>query len=198
MKKNLFLFLLLSFSMVSAQCYINGNAIIKVSEEATYNVENNSAQCADCYLWENSGRSIEFAGNTKQSSVKAKAISVGRSILTLSMQTAKGLVQCNKIIDVIADHSAKSPDCDIDFFSYADQKSSDGTVVFSHSNTENTYKFEWTAAYENGDLKTSVEKVPKFSYSKENGIQTATAKITSAKCTRVFTKNYDPYFWKYF
>jgi len=198
MKKNLFLLFLMSLSMAFGQCYISGSAIFKISEEGTYNVENNSAQCADCYLWGNSGRSIEFVGEIKRSSVKVKATSVGRSILTASMQTAKGLVQCNKIIDVIPDHSIKNPDCDIDFFSYVDEKSSEGTVVFSHRNTENSHKFEWTAAYENGDVKTSVEKVPKFSYSKENGIQTVTAKIISGKCTRVFTKTYDPYFWKYF
>lgn len=64
--------------------------------------------------------------------------------------------------------------------------------------TNNEIKYIWTAIYENGDQKESKEKVPQFSYTKENGIQVLKLEAISNKCIKKYSKTYDTTFWKFF
>ncbi len=188
-----------------SQCVIKGNASMKVNETQTYTVENDIAQCNDCHLWTNIGGNTSLEGDVKGKTIKLKANSGGRTVLSLAMLSPQGMVQCSKNIDV-SDSSpvpaetpkiVSNPNCDIDFNDYKEVKYSDGVVSFL-SNIDNNFKYEWTAIYMNGEQKTSNEKVPQFNYTKENGIATLKVKIVSSKCMKNFSKAYEAAFWKVF
>jgi hypothetical protein len=204
MKKLLLSFLLMSFTNLFSQCVITGSNIIKVLDVATYTVENDNAQCKDCHLWMNLGENTSLEGDVKQNTIKLKANSIGKTILSLSMLSPQGLVQCNKSIEVVEAISNKSEtdqslsNCDIDFTDFKELKYDVGIVAFLPAKLENNYKNLWTVTYENGEQKTSTEKVPQFNYSKENEIVTVVAKVSSSKCVKNFTKTYEKNFWKFF
>ena len=206
MKKLILLMTLMIYSSSFSQCVIKGNPTMKVSDAETYTVENDIAQCKDCHLWVNIGGNTELQGDVKQNTVKLKGTSGGRTVLSLVMLSPQGVVQCSKNIDVLDGAMidtnktavSTSSNCDIDFTDYKEAKTSDGIVAFLPDGKENNYKYDWTVTYENGDQKTSKEKTPQFSFAKDNGIKTATVKITSARCIRNFTKTYEANFWKFY
>lgn len=204
MKKSLLLISFLGFTTVFAQCIIKGNPAMKVNDTEIYTVESDNAQCTDCHLWTNIGGNASLEGNVKQKSVKLRANSGGRTILSLTVLSPQGMQQCSKNID-ITDFSVSAapkappkvisnPNCDIDFNDYKEVKFSDG-IVSLMSNTDNNFKYEWTAVYMSGEQKTSKDKTPQFNYSKENGIRTIKVQIISSKCMKNFSKAYETAFW---
>lgn len=205
MKKITLIITLLISVFAFSQCVIKGNTKMKVSDVETFSIDNDLAQCPDCHLWVNISGNTELQGDVKQNSVKLKANSPGRTVLSLVVLSSQGVSQCSKNIDVVDVTTAKpdnvvsttSSNCDIDFSDYREAKTSDGIVAFL-PNGKNNYKYEWNATYENGDKKTSTEQIPQFNYSRDNGIKTMVLKVTSPRCIRNFTKTYEPNFWKFY
>ena len=208
MKKILLLAgLTFAFSM-EAQCNISGNSSVKVNEISTYTLDNDNAQCSDCHLWVTVGGNSQIDGEFRKNSVKIKPNSGGRTVLSLSVLTSQGLSQCSKNIDIIDGTTSSvsnlqnsiqtAQDCDIALESFKEVKYADGVVTFFPSNTNNDYKYSWTAVYADGKQAESSEKIPQFPYTKEGSITTVKVKIVSAKCIKSLSKSYDSTYWKFF
>lgn len=202
MKKTLVFYALIVFSYSFSQCYIQGNDTMKVSETGTYSFMNAKSECADCYSWEIIGENAKLEGETKQSSVKIFPIKGGNFILTASLKSANATKQCSKSIQVLnnvaLDPNTISANCDIKWTDYKERKTADDDVIFESAEKNGKYQFSWTVTYNNGDITTSTSATPNFKFSKENGIAKVVTKISTVKCTRTFTKNYDAAFWSYF
>ncbi len=215
--KNLLAFFAFVFSISAfAQCTITGKSTIKVLDEETYSVQSGLAQCKECHLWISVGENTQILGDNKLNSVKIKAISGGRQVLSLALLTPQGFVQCSKNIDILDSSEAgilknntpespaplaapaQSPKCDIEVNNYKEVKYSENIVTFFPNVTNADYRYEWTANYANGDAMQSSEKVPQFPFTKEKSITTVKLKITSQKCVREFSKTYDASYWKWF
>ncbi|MEC5395587.1 hypothetical protein [Bergeyella sp. RCAD1439] len=204
MKKLLSLSAVLFAFWAFAQCNIVGRSNIGLGASETYQVENNNAQCPDCHQWTLIGGTAQIEGEFRKNNVKITPLSSGRSVLSLAMLTAQGVVQCSKSIDVGSSGFASSApeprkvDCDIDINGYKEVKYAQGIVSFFPSNTQNEYKYSWTAVYSDGTQKSSLEKVPQFEYSAERTITLVKVKITSTTCMKELSKTYETGFWKFF
>lgn len=202
MKKILVFYSLIVFYFGFSQCYIQGNDTVKVSGSEMYSVTNSTAECADCYSWEIIGDNATFDGEVKQSSVRILPKNGGTFILTATLKSAKGNKQCSKNIQISnnfgVDAEGNSSGCDITWIGYKETKNTESDVIFESLVKNDDEKISWTVTYANGDEKTANVTSPHFNYSKENGIAKVVTKISTAKCTRTFTKNYDTTFWKYF
>lgn len=202
MNKILLLTVALIYHSSFAQCFIKGNSTITVGVPETFTVEKSIENCKNCHVWTIDGGNVSIEGSDKESSVKLKGNFFGGTILSLVMTTEKETARCSKVIDVtdpiLNEPQNNNANCDIDFSDYKEVKNDDGKVSFSPMKTENNFKFYWTVVFENGEQKTSEEKVPQFNYAKENGIVSVTGKIVSKKCIRNFTKKYDSNFWRFF
>lgn len=195
-----------------AQCNISGKSTIKVLDEETYSVPTELAQCKDCHLWVGVGGNISLVGDNRQNTVKIKANSGGRQVISLAALTPQGLVQCSKNIDIVDGNGAlpvtsvtptssetpKTGNCDIEVNNYKEVKYADQIVSFFPNVTSDSYKYNWTVTYQNGDSVSSTEKVPQFPFTKENGISRVKVKINSTKCVREFSKTYDSNYWRFF
>lgn len=202
MKKILVFYALIVFSFAYSQCYIQGNDTMKIAESATFSVMNATADCADCYSWEIIGANATFEGDIKQSTVKILPNKGGNIILTATLKSTNGDKQCSRNIQIMnnvkLDPNEISANCNISWINYKERKSTDDEVVFESTDKNEKYQFSWTVTYNNGDVKTSNSATPNFKFSKENGISKVVTKITTVKCTRTFTKNYEKNFWSYF
>ena len=197
------------FSMVTitmAQCVISGKSTINSDEAATYTIESDNAQCTDCHLWVTVGGNSQIEGDFRKNTVKLKPLSGGRTVLSLSVLSSQGFSQCTKNIDIVDRNSSsqitgnqpQNVDCDINVSSFKEVKYAEGIVSYFPSNTENSYKYTWTAIYANGEQKTSTEKIPQFPYTKESSITTVKLKIVSSQCMKDLSKSYDSSYWKFF
>ncbi len=220
MKKVLLLGGVLLFNFTFSQCNILGKSTINPNQTETYSVEVDNAQCNDCHLWSTIGSNLEIDGEFRKNNVKIKSINSGKAVLSLSLLTSQGLIICNKnltigangqseqiqnienqktVSDNISSNSTSTnPDCNINITNYKEVKFAEGIVSYFPDTTNNDIKYIWTAIYQNGDQKESREKVPQFTYSKENGIQTLKLEAISNKCIKKYSKNYDITFWKFF
>lgn len=193
-----------------SQCTITGKSAIKVLEEETYSVDKEMAQCKDCHLWVSVGGNATISGDNRQNAVKIKANSGGRQVLSASILTPQGLLQCSKNIDILdtsevgiaknnvsTNDIPKLPNCDVQVNNFKEVKYAENIVSFFPNVTDGDYKYQWTVNYANGDQMISTEKVPQFPYTKENGISTVKVKVTSTKCIKEFTKTYELSFWKF-
>lgn len=195
-----------------AQCTINGPSTLAVGSSATYSVNDDTAQCANCHLWENNGSVASMSANAKRRATRVTGNSSGNMTLSLTMLTPKGVSQCHKSIQVgnsvssgssvttssgnRSDYSTtNSANCNTDFTNYSEMRKGDGLVAFVPSTTNADYKYQWTANYANGDVKTSTDSRPNFSYSKDNGISSVSVRITSPNCISNFTKTYNATYW---
>ena len=198
--------ILVAFS-VSAQCNITGKSSITVLSEETYSIGSEAAQCKECHLWVTVGGNTTILGDSRQNAVKIKANSWGREVISLSVLTSQGLMQCSKNIDVVDSNGAipvvaeapkTTKNCDIDVDNYKEVKYADNIVSFFPNVTNDGFKYSWTVTYFNGETMSSTEKVPQFPFKKENGINKVTVKINSSKCLKEFSKTYDGNYWKFF
>ena len=209
MKKIIFISLL-SFSIAGfSQCNITGKNTVYIGTAETFEIENDNAQCTDCHLWSTTGDNLQIQGDFRKKSVTIQPVTDGRTTLSLAVLTSQGLIQCSKNIDVIRTSSEESQagnntvqqkniDCDIDVYDYKEVRYSDGIVGIFPIPSNNNFNYKWTAVYQNGEEKTSTEKVPQFPYSKENGIAVLKLMTTSNKCIKNSSKTYDVNFWKFF
>ncbi len=211
MKKSLLFLSLISTTYFFAQCNIEGNNTAKVGEQVTYTVDNDTAQCTDCHLWVTTGGNSTVDGEFRKNNVTIKPNSIGRTILSLTMLTQNGVVQCVKNIDVVAGTNTiatsnspetgssitTKPNCDITVDNFKELKYERGIVTFIPSDTENNYKYIWIVSYKN-ETKESTSLIPKFSYSDTNPIVKVMLRIVSKKCIREFSKNYESSYWTFF
>ncbi len=214
MKKITFLSLLFFGILLHAQCTINGKSTINLNTEEIYSVANETAQCKDCHLWVGVGSSASISGDNRQSSVKLKANTVGRQVLSVAILTQQGLMQCSKNIDIIDNKIAASnnnnngvtttldpvqkPDCNIKISDFKEVKYSENVVSFFPLGDDNQYRYIWTAIYMDGREITSKEKVPQFPFTKTDGIKTVKLQMISDKCLKSLSKTYDNNYWEFF
>lgn len=203
MKKVTLIFALFWSIIIFSQCNISGDASINVLDTATYTIENDNAQCLDCHLWATIGGNSKIEGEYRKNTVKIKPIYGGRTVLSLTMLTPQGVSQCSKNIDIIDGNGVAAPqqtssNCDIVVNAFKEVKYSEGVISLFPNETQNEYKYSWTAVYMNGEQRMSNEKVPQFNYTKDNSISTIKVKITSNKCIKDLSKTYNPSFWKMF
>lgn len=208
MKKIASLFALFLFIISFSQCNISGKSSIKISEEETYSVPNEIAQCKECHLWISVGSNTAISTDNKLNFIKLKPNSAGRLILSATVLTSQGILQCSKNIDVL-DNTKQSDNldkatlttinnCDIQINNYKEVKYAENIVSFFPNETNNDFRYEWIVNYANGESMKSNEKIPQFPFTKENGIATVKLKISSKVCLREFSKTYDANYWKFF
>ncbi len=198
--------LLLGF-LAYSQCTITGKNTLATGSTEVFGIENDNAQCTDCHLWTTDSKNIQIESDFRKNTISVKSLSEGKSVLSLSVLTSQGLVQCSKNIEVVSNSAnnivtgntpQKETDCDINIYDYKETKYSEGIVGVFPIPSTSTYQYTWTAVYRNGDEKKSTEKVPQFPYSKENGITTIKLQAVSSKCIKNSSKTYEANFWKYF
>ncbi|MDR2205090.1 MAG: hypothetical protein LBE36_02875 [Flavobacteriaceae bacterium] len=207
MKKIILSVTLLVATQMYSQCNIVGKNAISVSDTETYTIESDNAQCPDCHLWTMIGGNARIDGEFRKNSVKITPTGGGRVVLSLSVLSSQGFSQCNKNIDIIGggnvannsgystNYGNTSVDCDVSVTDFKEVKYSDGIISYFPVPAGNDFKYNWTAIYFNGEQRESSEKIPQFPYTKENGIRILKVKITSSKCMKSMSKNYEPMFW---
>lgn len=207
MKKIYLLAAFVSAATVYSQCNISGNFTMKVGESLTLSFDNNNAQCNDCHQWTAVGGNAEIEGDFRKNSIRLKANSPGRTVVSLGVLNSQGYAQCSKNIDVVdsatgslanAGNSTKNVDCNIIVDGFKEVKYADGIVSFFPNPVNNDFKYTWTAVYANGKEAQSSEKVPQFNYSADNSISTVKVQIVSNKCIKNLAKTYDGSYWKFF
>lgn len=183
---------------------------MNVNTEESFSVANEIAQCKDCHLWINNGISTAISGDNRQSSVKVKANSAGRQVLSVAILTQKGLVQCSKNIDIVEGSAIsgngvvtmENPDqkaeCNLKTKDFKEIKYSENIVSFFPIGDDNPLKYIWTATYFDGREIVSKEKVSQFPYSKTDGIKLIKVQMISNNCIKTLSKSYDAYYWEHF
>lgn len=210
MKKIILLSFLFFGFLLHAQCTITGKSTISLLSEEIYSVANEIAQCKDCHLWTESGTSSGIFGDNRQSSVKFRANSAGRQVLSVSILTQKGLVQCSKNIDIVENNPAsengvvtiadpeQKVECNIKTKDLKEVKYAENIVSFFPLGDDISLKYTWTATYFDGREIVSKEKVPQFPFSKTDGIKTIKLQMISDNCMKILSKSYDSNYWEYF
>jgi len=204
-----FLAIVTAGTYFNAQCTIIGKSSIGINEHATYTVENSNAQCSECYLWNEIGTTISTGTSLKQKQIQVKGTTEGRSILSVIALTTEGVVQCNKIIDVVSpnsifqDHSPQTSsenttDCDIETKNFTEVKAKNGifAILLDATNDGNTYN--WYATYSNGEVLESNQKLPQFPYNTTATVTKVQLKVVSKKCLKTLSKSYEVEYWTHF
>jgi len=215
MKAQLLILLAFFISGLSfAQCTITGKSILKVQDEETYSISPDIGQCRDCHLWSNYGKSATVIGDNKLSSIKLKANEEGRQLISISVLTSQGMIQCSKTIEIlngknyenaingtsadIKQNTNISKNCDIEVTDFKQGKFGEGIVNFFPNVSNNEYKYAWTVNYSDGSIMKSTDKTPQFPYSKEKSISIVKLQIFSKNCIKDLSRSYEPIFWEHF
>ncbi|MFC6267321.1 hypothetical protein [Frigoriflavimonas asaccharolytica] len=210
MKKLSFLFLFFLFTIAHAQCNITGKSSIENQAEETYSIANEIAQCKDCHLWVGVGSNATIVGDNRQNSVKIKANSAGRQIISLAVLTSQGLMQCSKNIDITDGKTSiknskittKEPeptvDCNVKISDFKEVKYSENIVSFFPIGEDLQFKYIWTATYFDGREVVSKEKIPQFPFTKTDGIRTVKLQMISDNCLKSLSRSYENNYWQYF
>lgn len=215
MKKQLLILLSVFISGVSfSQCTIAGKSVLKVQDEETYSISSEIAQCKDCHLWSNYGKSASILGDNKLNSIKLKANEEGRQLISISALTSQGMVQCSKTVEIlngknydnaingtsadIKQTSNISKNCDIQVTDFKQGKFGDGIVNFFPNVSNNEYRYAWTVNYSDGSIMKSEDKIPQFPFTKEKGISVVKLQIFSKNCIKDLSRSYEPIFWEHF
>jgi len=199
MKKNLTLAAGFLATITFGQCTIVGNSTIKPNETASFSVDA-KAQCDECYFWKSSNeQSLKIEGNNKTNKVTATAASPAKNILSVSVLTNQGLLQCEKTLDVVdTKQNIIENSCGIQIDDFKDVKVTESVISFFPNENSSDYLYKWTVSYANGEAQESNEKIPQFFYSEINYIKTVKLKITSKNpiCSIILTKKFDQNYWK--
>ena len=195
-----------------SQCTVVGKDVVSVNELQNYTVENDNAQCAECFQWSVSGANSKIEGDVKGKLIQLKNLTPGKTQLTATVLSKNGSIQCSKNIEIkpaeiITEKNANvatttapevKKDCNIQVRDIKELKSSENLVEFYPIPPNSNFKYYWTANYESGSQKESTEIVPQFPYSKGDGILSLKLKIVSDKCINTSSKTYDSNFWKFY
>ena len=202
MKKILLFFAFLSYTVAFSQCYIEGKSTLSVGENQIYTVKNNTAKCADCHAWTNAGNEVIIDGNRNQKDLKVKGNAAGNTMLSVEMDSDKGLLKCYKNIMVVPSLPKKlsevEEDCDFNINGFKEQKINDSTVSYAPDNVVKNLQYIWIAEYENGEQKSSAEPTAKFNFTNTNGIRALKLNVKSSSCVRDFTKIYEANYWDFY
>lgn len=190
------------------QCTITGNQTLKPNETASFTVDA-KAQCDECYSWKSSSEpNLIIEGSNKTNKANLKSLQSGKSTISVSVFTNQGLLQCDKIVEVVAPIASptlsekKQPlmenSCGIMIDDFKDVKVSDAIISFFPNGNSNDYLYKWTVNYANGEVQESAEKIPQFFYSDINYITTVKLRITrnNPLCSITISKKFDEMFWK--
>ena len=197
MKRFSFLFLLLSFVGISAQCIIEGPASLQVGEKQIYTVLDKSVSCSTCYQWSHGDQKIILDSNTNKDSLLVKGAVPGNAVLSLNFTKPEGFEKCEKTIQITAGKELRltTEKCKIAVSEIKFVKSGDKLVTFSPAETLPNYMYSWSVIYADGTKQTSREKNPQIKVSSEMPIMKVDLVISSDQCTRKISTNYESYFW---
>lgn len=184
-----------------AQCEIWGKSKLSVGDLEVYTV-NKTAHCADCYSWTIPTDVFAVQGETKSKDIRLHADKVGNTTISVKVATKKGELSCSKTINIsdnpqysVNNTSGQEKKCDIEVTSLMGTKINDNEVGFSLDQPDAGFHYTWTVTYANGDQKQGNLSNPKFNNSPDNAIRTAKVVISSSKCFKEFSANYEPHFW---
>lgn len=210
MKNFLFFITIFLCTIANAQCNINGKSTVEIQSEETYSIANEIAQCKDCHLWVGVGSNANFVGDNRQNTIKIKANNAGRQVISLSVLTSQGLIQCSKNIDII-DGKAKTKDssittldpvqkidCNVKISDFKEVKYSENIVSFFPIGEDVQLKFIWTATYFDGREVISKDKIPQFPFTKTDGIKSVKLQMISDKCLKSLSRIYENKYWEFF
>ena len=209
--KNL-LILVASFLVSNSygQCTIAGNNTLNPNEIASFTVDA-KAQCDECYSWKSSSEpNLTIEGNNKTNKINVKSAQIGKGKISVSVLTSQGLVQCDKIVEVIAPvaiatsnviekkQSTVENSCGILIDDFKEVKVSDAVISFFPNVNPTDYLYKWSVSYANGEVQESSEKIPQFFYSDINFITLVKLRITrnNPLCAITISKKFDEGFWK--
>lgn len=198
-------------SIAHGQCTIAGTNTLNSNEIASYTVDT-KAQCDECYSWKSSSETnLTIEGNNKTNKIDVKSGQLGKGTISVSVLTTQGLVQCDKIVEVVAPVAAATSNsnekkqstlensCGILIDDFKDVRVSDAVIsFFPNGNNPSEYLYRWSVTYANGEVKESTEKIPQFFYSDINFITLVKLRITrnNPLCAITISKKFDENFWK--
>lgn len=181
------------------QCTIIGNSTIKTNETTNFSVDA-KAQCPECYSWKmSSDQHFTIAGNTKSNAINIKSSNPGQSTISVSLLSDKGLIQCEKIIDVVDENqNLADKNCGVFIDDFKEVKVAESVISFFSNENSNYYLYKWTVNYINGDTQESTDKIPQFSFSDINYITSVKLKITTKTplCSVTLSKKFEQNYWK--
>lgn len=192
------------------QCIIAGNTTTQLNEITSFTVDT-KAQCEECYSWKATPESnLIIDGNNTTNKINVKSMQAGKGTISVSLFTGQDLVQCEKLIEVLAQTAlAKSINnekkqtfvansCGILIDDFTDVKVNDAVISFFTNGNSSDYTNQWSVIYANDEIQESTEKIPQFFFSEINYITTVKLKVTRNKslCAVTFTKKYDENYWK--
>lgn len=199
--KNLFIPIagFLAISNVYAQCTITPSKIPTPNEITTITVDAN-AQCDECYFWKSSNEQVvKIEGSNKLKSINLAGKNFGKSTVSVSILTDKGAVLCEKNIDIVdPKQNLLENSCGINIDDFKDVKVSESIISFFPNANSNDYLYKWTVTYANGETSESTEKIPQFTYSESNYINSVKLKISNKilLCSITLSKKFDANYWK--
>lgn len=203
----------MSSSWFFSQCNIIGKNVISLNEKSSYVVENAKAQCDDCHLWKVSNDNSRIEGDMRTKSIAINPLSEGKTVLSLSVLTSKGMDQCSKEIEIVKpvaktnnNFFQQNPergengknDCNVDVNNFKEIKFAANSVSFVPNIASKEHDFLWTATYTNGEKRTSNYTISQFAFTKDNTIKTVSLEVKQGACVRTISKNYEGHFWMYF
>lgn len=181
------------------QCTIVGSSTIKINETAPFSV-NAKAQCEECYSWKPSpDQNFTVDGNTKSNVINVKAANPGQGTISVSILSDKGLLQCEKTIDVFdAKQDLTDKNCGVFIDDFKEVKVTESVISFFPNENSNDYLYKWAVTYINGDTQESTEKIPQFFFSDINYITSVKLKITTKTplCSVTLSKKFEQSYWK--
>jgi len=199
--KNLFIPIagFLAITNLYGQCAITPSKIPTPNEITTITV-NADAQCDECYSWKSSNEQVvKIEGNNKLKSVNLAGKSFGKSTISVSILTDKGVVLCEKNIDIVdPKQNLLENSCGINIDDFKDVKVSESIISFFPNANSGDYLYKWTVSYANGETSESTEKIPQFTYSESNYINSVKLKISNKVllCSITLSKKFDANYWK--
>lgn len=185
-----------------SQCTISANSNLAANQSTTFTVDT-KAQCEECYSWKSSDEQIaKIEGNHKTSSITLSGKNSGKTNLSVSVFTEKGLVQCEKNLEVFGNIASKQNvlenSCGIAIDDFKDVKVNEGIISFFPNSNTGNYLYKWTVIYSTGESSESLEKIPQFKFSSANYINTVKLKLTNKAllCSITLVKKFDENYWK--
>jgi len=199
--KNLFIPIagFLAITNLYGQCNITTSKIPAPGELTTITVGAN-AQCDECYSWKSSNEEVvKIEGSKKLKSVNLAGKSLGKSTISVSILTDKGIVLCEKTIDIVDPQQHQLDNsCGINIDDFKDIKVSESIMSFFPNGNSGDYLYKWTVTYANGETSESTDKIPQFQYSESNYIASVKLKISNKVllCSISLVKKFDANYWK--
>lgn len=202
--KNLFTLVVsfLAIQNIYSQCTISSTSNPSPNQSLTFEVDA-KAQCEECYSWKSSDEQIlKIDGTNKNKAVKLSSKNPGKANVSVSVLTDKGLLQCDKSVEIVSNTASKQNvfenSCGIPIDDFKDVKVNESIISFFPNVNSNDYQYKWTVKYSNGETGESAEKIPQFSLVANAYINAVKLKITNKVllCSITLTKKFDENYWK--